>query len=150
MQDRDERCSRRKFLASAAALTLAHGVTPAPAKEAAAPATSFRARPPKPTKEGRKPIAVITTVYRPMSHSYHIAGRFIHGYTRAGRFHVPRHYVSTMYVDQRPANDLSRDLGRDFGVRICDSVAAALTLGGDKLAVEGVLLIGEHGNYRRN
>jgi hypothetical protein len=149
MQDRDERCSRRKFLASAAALTLAHGVTPAPAKEAA-PATSFRARPPKPTKEGRKPIAVITTVYRPMSHAYHIAGRFIHGYTRAGRFHVPRHYVSTMYVDQRPANDLSRDLGRDFGVRICDSLASALTLGGDKLAVEGVLLIGEHGNYRRN
>jgi hypothetical protein len=149
MQDRDVRCSRRKFLASATALTLGSGVGPAAAKETA-PAAGFRARPPKLAKEGRKPIAVITTVYRPMSHAYHIAGRFIHGYTRAGKFHVPRHYVSTLYVDQRPANDLSRDLGRDFGVRVCDSVAAALTQGSDKLAVEGVLLIGEHGNYRRN
>jgi hypothetical protein len=151
MHDRDQRCSRRKFLASAsaAALTLGSAVGPAAPKDAV-PATGFRARPPRPTSEGRKPLAVITTVYRPMSHAYHIAGRFVHGYTRAGKFHVPRHYVRTLYVDQRPANDLSRDLARDHGVRVCDSVAAALTGGGDKLAVEGVLLIGEHGNYRRN
>ncbi len=148
MTDRDRRCSRRKFLASAAALTLGSGMGPAAAKEA--PATGFRARPPRPVKDGRKPLAVITTVYRPMSHAYHIAGRFIHGYTSAGRFHVPRHYVSALHVDQRPANDLSRDLARDCGVRVADSITDALTHGGDKLAVEGVLLIGEHGNYRRN
>jgi hypothetical protein len=149
MQDRDKRCSRRKFLASAAALTLAGGVGPAAAKETS-PAAHFRTRPPKPTKDGRKPIAVITTVYRPMSHAYHIAGRFVHGYTLGGKYHVPKHYVSSLYVDQKPANDLSRDLGRDFGVRVAGSIADALTGGGDKLAVEGVLLIGEHGNYKRN
>jgi hypothetical protein len=147
MPDRDARYSRRKFLASAAALTLGSGVAPAAAHD---PQAAFRSRPPKPLKEHRKPLAVITTVYRPMSHAYHIAGRFIHGYTRAGKFHVPRHYVHTLYVDQRPANDLSRDLARDHGVRVCDSIADALTAGTDRLAVEGVLLIGEHGNYRRN
>jgi hypothetical protein len=149
MQDRDLRCSRRKFLASAAALTLSSGVAPAPAREAA-PATHFRARPPRLVKEGRKPIAVISTVYRPMSHAYHIAGRFINGYTRAGQFHIPKYHVHSLYVDQKPANDLSRDLGRDFGVRVAGSIRDALTGGGDRLAVEGVLLIGEHGNYRRN
>jgi hypothetical protein len=147
MQDRDVRCSRRRFLASAAALTLGGGV----AQTASAKETpGFRARPPKPAKEGRKPIAVVTTVYRPMSHAYHIAGRFINGYTSGGRLHIPTHYVSSLYVDQKPANDVSRSLGRDFGVRVCGSIADALTRGGDKLAVEGVLLIGEHGNYPRN
>jgi hypothetical protein len=149
MEDRDLRCSRRKFLASAAALTLGSGVAPAAAK-GTAPAGGFRTRPGKPAKDGRKPIAVLATVYRPMSHAYHIAGRFIHGYTRGGKFHVPKHYVRTLYVDQKPENDLSRELGRDFGVKVYGSVADALTCGGDKLAVEGILLIGEHGNYKRN
>jgi hypothetical protein len=110
----------------------------------------FRARPPKPTKDGRNPIAVVCTVYRPMSHAYHIAGRFIQGYTRDGQFHVPKHYVSALCVDQVPDNDLSREVGRESGVRVTRSIADALTGGSDQLAVEGVLLIGEHGNYPRN
>src|SRR5437899_2025286 len=97
MRDRDLRCSRRKFLASAAALTLAGGI-PAQVNGADnAPAPAFRTRPPKPTKNGRKPIAVLTTVYRPLSHSYHIAGRFLTGYTLDGKFHVPQHYVRTLH-----------------------------------------------------
>src|SRR5262249_50101193 len=100
--------------------------------------------------DGRKPIAVICTVYRPLSHAYHIAGRFIHGYTRDGRLHVPEQYVRSVYVDQVPDNDLSRDLGREHGIRVTRSIAEALTDGGDRLAVDGVLIIGEHGNYPRN
>jgi hypothetical protein len=144
--DRFYRISRRKFLASAAALTVAGGA-PAAGDE---PPTAFRARPPKPGADGRKPLAVVATVYRPLSHAYHIAGRFLHGYTLAGKFHVPRHHVRTLFVDQRPDNDLSKEVAREFKVRLAHSVADALTLGGDRLAVEGVLLIGEHGNYRRN
>src|SRR5262249_11437795 len=125
MQDRAVRCSRRKFLASAAALTLAGGV-PASAEGREDPA-AFRSRPPRPTSEGRKPIAVIATVYRPLSHAYHIAGRFLHGYTLQGQYHLPRHYVRSMYVDQMPENDLSRQVGREFDVRVTHSVAEALT-----------------------
>ena len=55
----------------------------------------------------------------------------------------------SLYVDQVPDNDLSREVGRECGVRVTRSVADALTEG-DKLAVEGVLLIGEHGNYPLN
>jgi hypothetical protein len=150
MEDRNRRCSRRKFLAQAAALTMVGGLSQtAGAKNNDVPHT-FRARPPKPSKEGRKPIATLCTVYRPMAHAYHIAGRFIEGYARDGAFHVPNHYVSALYVDQIPTNDLSREVGRDFGIRLTRSVEDALTNGGDSLAVEGVLLIGEHGNYPRN
>jgi hypothetical protein len=152
MHDRSLRCSRRKFLASAAALTLSGGL---PSSNGAAaddksPPGGFRTRPGKPSTEGRKPIAVVTTVYRPLSHAYHIAGRFIDGYSRDGKYHLPKEYVRTLYVDQTPDNDLSKSLSRDFGIRLSRTVADALTAGADKLAVDGVLLIGEHGNYPRN
>lgn len=157
MDDRQQRCSRRKFLASAAALTLAGGVSAqTPEPQGSLPLS--RTRPTKPSNRGRKPLAVLTTVYRPLSHSYHIAGRFMHGYARGGQLHVPKHYIHSLYVDQTPENDLSRDVARKFGVRVTrrtsgDSMARAvedaLTTGG-KLAVEGVLLIAEHGNYPRN
>jgi hypothetical protein len=148
MQDRHLRCSRRKFLASAAALTLAGGVNGRAAGGDASP--GIRTRPPKPAKDHRKPLAVITTVYRPLSHAYHIAGRFLHGYVRDGQLHTPQHYVRSLYVDQTPDNDLSREIGREFEVRVTRSIAEALTDDNGKLAVDGVLLIGEHGNYPRN
>jgi hypothetical protein len=157
MENRQQRCSRRKFLASAAAFTLAGGVS-APAAEPQGDLPLSRTRPAKPSNQGRKPLAVLTTVYRPLSHAYHIAGRFLHGYARGGKLHVPKHYVHSLYVDQTPDNDLSDFVARKFGVRVArrtSSVSMArgiqdvLTEGG-KLAVEGVLLIGEHGNYPRN
>ncbi len=157
MEDRQKRCSRRKFLASAAALTLAGSET-ARAETPTGDLPLSRTRPSKLTTAGRKPIAVLTTVYRPLSHSYHIGGRFVHGYARGGQLHVPKHYVHSMYVDQSPENDLSEDLAKRFGVRVtrrssgvslARAVEQTLTEGG-KLAVEGVLLIAEHGNYPRN
>lgn len=138
MQDRAQRISRRKFLAStAAALTLAGSARPQPAL--ADPATM----------QGRKPIAVLTTVYRPLSHSYHIAGRFLHGYQLAGKHHVPKHYVRSVHVEQTPDNDVSRELSKQFGFKLTRNVEDAL-LDGGKLAVEGVLILAEHGNYPRN
>ena len=149
MQDRKYRCSRRHFLAQAAALSVT-SVVPGAVSPAGQEAAAFRTRPPKLGKGERKPIAALCTVYRPMSHAYHIAGRFILGYTREGRFHVPGQHVASLWVDQLPENDLSRELAREHGIRHCRNVGEALTLGGDKLAVEGILLIGEHGNYPRN
>jgi hypothetical protein len=158
MEDRQKRCSRRKFLASAAALTLVAGVS-ARDEVPQGDLPLSRTRPRKPSNKGRKPIAVISTVYRPLSHSYHIAGRFLHGYARGGQLHVPKHYVHSLYVDQSPKDtDLSGEAARKFGVRVtrrtssasmARAVEEALTADG-KLAVEGVLLVAEHGNYPRN
>jgi hypothetical protein len=147
MHDRYLRCSRRKFLASAAALTLSGGV---PGNLNADEPPSSPTRPGKLPTKGRKPIAVITTVYRPLSHAYHIANRFIHGYYVRGEHHVPKHYVHSLYVDQKPPDDLCDDLP-EFGIKVPgkDHIADAL-LDNGKLAVEGVLIIGEHGNYARN
>jgi hypothetical protein len=154
MEDRQQRCSRRKFLASAAALTLVGSGSAQTAAEGSLPLS--RTRPAKPSNKGRKPLAVLSTVYRPLSHAYHIAGRFLHGYARGGQLHVPKHYVHSLYVDQTPETDLSRAIAKEFDVRVTRgnrdrsrSVEETLTVGG-KLAVEGVLLIAEHGNYEPN
>ena len=55
-----------------------------------------------------------------------------------------------MYVDQQPPEDCSSSLAERHGFTIFPSVAEALTLGGNGLAVDGVLLIGEHGDYPIN
>src|SRR5262249_2841268 len=56
----------------------------------------------------------------------------------------------SMYVDQFPANDMSRELAKKHKFTIFDTIEGALTLGGNRLAVAGVLCIGEHGKYPDN
>jgi hypothetical protein len=150
MLDREQRLSRRRFMASAAALGAAAAATAdaESAQSVDSPPLS-RTRPAKLSIKGRKPLAVVTTVYRPLSHAYHIAGRFILGYALGNKLHVPKQYVHSMFVHQTPENDLSREVGKDHNIKITRNIEDALTSGG-KLAVEGVLLIGEHGNYPLN
>jgi hypothetical protein len=58
--------------------------------------------------------------------------------------------VVSMYVDQRPEGDLSGTRATDFDCTLYPSIAEALRCGGDKLAVDAVLLIAEQGDYPRN
>jgi hypothetical protein len=101
--------------------------------------------------EQRPKIAAVTNIFFPYSHAQHIVDRFLEGYGWNGTHHHPPMDLVSLYVDQVGANDLSRDRARRFpGMRIYPSVAEALTLGGGKLAVDGVVLVGEHGNYPTN
>jgi hypothetical protein len=97
-----------------------------------------------------KRLAVVTTLWNYRSHAWHMAERFLHGYPRQGKWHKPPLQVVSAYVDQRPEGDLSQKRSEEFGFKIYPTVAAALRCGGDKLAVDAVLQIGEHGNYPVN
>ena len=97
----------------------------------------------------RKRIAAIITEYRLDSHADVIVGRLLEGYEYNGRHQTPQVEVVSMYTDQVPSNDMSRTMAAKHGVKICPTVRNALV--GDKgLAVQGVVLIGEHGNYPEN
>ncbi|MBP87464.1 MAG: hypothetical protein CMJ64_12190 [Planctomycetaceae bacterium] len=98
----------------------------------------------------RKRLAIVTTEWRFHSHAWHMGERFLVGYPIAGRWHQPPFDVVSVYVDQQPENDLSRSRSKEFGFPIYPSIAEALRCGGDKLAVDAVLVIGEHGDYARN
>jgi hypothetical protein len=55
-----------------------------------------------------------------------------------------------VFIDQFPERDLARERIQRHKLQSFPSVAEALTLGGSKLAVDGVVVIGEHGKYPRN
>lgn len=97
-----------------------------------------------------KRLAVLATVYRARSHAQHFCDRFVVGYPYQGRWHRPNMEIVSLYVDQHPVNDQSVDRTREFGFDIYPSVAEALRCGGDRLAVDAVLIMAEHGDYPRN
>ena len=135
--------SRRRFLANVARTT-ASGA----ALALAAGCASFKNVPTR--NSGRKRIALIATIIRKYSHAQHFVDRFLEGYGWEGRWHHPQIDLVSLYVDQAAPGDLSRDRAKRFGARIYPTIAEALTLGGSQLAVDGVVLIGEHGKYPRN
>jgi hypothetical protein len=92
----------------------------------------------------------VTTAYFYLSHAYHICGRFLNGYLRGGQMHYPDFGIAGVSVEQTRTNDLSHEMARRHHFTVYPSVEAALMLGGDRLAVDGVLLIGEHGDYPYN
>jgi hypothetical protein len=103
---------------------------------------------------GKRPrVAAIATVYHYLSHAYHIVGRFLDGfmlYDGSG-LHRPECDVVSLFIEQTPEEtDLGRPKARQHGVRLSPTIADALTLGTGKLAVDAVLLIGEHGEYPYN
>lgn len=99
---------------------------------------------------GKKKVGAIVTEYRYRSHADVIVGRILEGYSPNGVRTEPRTRIVSMYTDQIAPKDMSRDLAAKHGFKIYPTIAQALTLGGDNLAVDAVLLVGEHGDYPRN
>jgi hypothetical protein len=142
--------SRRQFLQTGAAGALYTGSQSSDTKEEV-PRPGPRSQPPPRRGQPRRKLAVVTTAYHYLSHAYHICGRFLHGYLRDGKMHYPDWAIAGMHVEQQKRRgDLSRDLAKEYNFPLFDTVAGALTAGGERLAVDGVVLIGEHGDYPYN
>jgi hypothetical protein len=97
-----------------------------------------------------KRIAIVATVYRYLSHAQHIGDRFLVGYPKNGKWHKPDMKVVSLYVDQKPDGDQSAARAKEFEFSVYPTIAETLRCGGSKLAVDAVLVIGEHGEYSRN
>jgi hypothetical protein len=123
--------NRRNFLSAGAGLLLAPGLARAAQGE-------------------RKKVAFIGTVVRRHSHAQHFLDRMTLGYAWQGKWQTPRVDVASVYIDQFPEDDLARGRIARHKLKQFSSIAEALTLGGSKLAVDGVVIIGEHGDYPRN
>ena len=112
-------------------------------------AASLPAQDPPPNRRPR--IAFLGTVVRRHSHAQHFLDRLTEGYTWAGKWQAPRVEVAGVYIDQFPDNnDLGRHRIAKHRLRSFPSIAETLTLGGERLAVDGVVIIGEHGDYPKN
>jgi hypothetical protein len=99
----------------------------------------------------RPRIAALTTLYRYKSHGQGIIDRFLDGYGWESHHYHPSLDIVSLYVDQKPNGDLTSERAkRHPDLKVCATIAGALTGGGNQLAVDGVLLIGEHGDYPQN
>ncbi len=127
---------RREFLrvsgAGLAGLTLAGG--------------GVRAAEPKPAIK----VAAIVTEFFYRSHAHVILENFLEPYLFNGKRIVPGMEVVAMYLDQTGKRDMGREVAKEYKIPIYPTIAQALCRGGDALAVDAVLLIGEHGDYPLN
>ena len=126
------RLDRRQFLA-ASTLSLA-----------------FTAKTSAKTDAPRKKVAFIGTEVRTHSHAQHFLDRMTLGYSWAGRWEMPRVDVASIYTDQFPKGDLAKERIARHKLKSYPTIAEALTQGGSKLAVDGVVIIAEHGEYKKN
>jgi hypothetical protein len=134
--------SRRSFLTQLAALSAAPWVV--------SPSTFAADTPDAPDTAGRKKIAFLGTEVRTHSHSQHFLDRLAMGYGWAGQWQEPRVDVASVFIDQFPDGDLGRSRVERYGLKLFPTIADALTLGTGKLAVDGVVIIAEHGDYPTN
>ena len=95
-------------------------------------------------------VAFLGTVVHTHSHAQHFLDRHTLGYTWQGGWQRPRLQVQSIYVDQFPENDLARERIQRHKLNQYPTIEEALTLGTEKLAVDGVVIIAEHGDYPVN
>ncbi len=96
-----------------------------------------------------KPVAAVITEWRKNSHADVILSRILEpeawGHTRPFALRL-----AAIYADQFPANDLCRTLCARHGVPIFPTVTGAVGVGTRSVPVEGVIIVGEHGQYATN
>ena len=137
------RLSRRGFLRAAGGSTAALFGAPFVSSRFAATA-SHRSR-------SRRPkVGVIMTTFFHRSHAHVLLENFLEDYYFNGRLTNPGVDVVSFYVDQLAKADMSKQVATDYSIPVFRTIREALTLDGDELAVDAVLLIGEHGEYGSN
>ncbi len=100
------------------------------------------------TTAKRPKLAAITTAWKRIFHPPQVVDRLLDGYGWNGTYHHPQMDVVSLYVDQRGPGDIFQDRAdRHPTMKIYPTIAEALTLGTGKLAVDGVVVVGEHGEY---
>src|SRR6266536_3314140 len=97
-----------------------------------------------------KKIAAIVTIYTHNSHADLIVSRLLQTDTLDGKGKESALKLASLYTDQKPEKDISRLLAASHRFRVSETIEDALTLGTGRLAVDGVLLIAEHGEYPKS
>jgi hypothetical protein len=128
--------TRRDWLANTAAAALWGGLT-----QQAVTADSEPAAP--------KALSAVITAYEKGLHADVLLGKILEGWQQDGGA-GPALKLAAVYVDQFTARDLSRAMAKKHAVPIFDTIEKALTIGGDRIAVDGVISVGEHGAYPHN
>ncbi len=101
-------------------------------------------------QSAKKRIACLSSTYHVRSHSDNFITRFLEGYWIHEKFYEPPFTVASLWMDQIHPGDIGQRLSTAYNVPVTKTIADALTLNTGKLAVDGVVLVCEHGTYPEN
>ena len=101
-------------------------------------------------KGQRLKVAAVITEWTYRSHGHVILENFLGPYLFNGKKTDPGMDVVALYVDQFPAKDMSREIAKTLNIPIYPTIGQALRRGSNSLAVDAVLSIAEHGDYKMN
>ena len=96
-----------------------------------------------------KQVAAVMTGYHKWWHPDVILGKIFDGWKQDGG-PGPALQVVSMYIDQQKPNDLGQQVSVKHNIPIYNTIEKAVTVGGDRIPVDGVISIGETGNYPTN
>ncbi|WP_274362101.1 hypothetical protein [Paenibacillus thermotolerans] len=96
-------------------------------------------------RRAAKKVAVIVTEYRFNSHADVILGRLLGDFS-----YEPKVQVVSIYTDQAPPEDMSREAARRLGIPIYPTIRDTIRAEHCPEPIDGVVIIGEHGNYPNN
>jgi len=100
------------------------------------------------TQQKRPRIAVLATYWGATnSHADWLVNKLIDGYWWQGAYTASRVEVVSLYLHQHDTSLLGQKVAKAKGIPVFKSASEALTLGGKELAVDGVVIVAEHGNY---
>jgi hypothetical protein len=100
------------------------------------------------TAPGRPRIACLASYWAaPNSHADWIIAKLLDGYWWQGAHTPSRVDIVSVYIHQFDTSLLGQKICRAKNIPIYKSVGEAVTLGGTDLAVDGVVIVGEHGDY---
>ncbi|MFI4850108.1 MAG: hypothetical protein ACIAZJ_13470 [Gimesia chilikensis] len=96
-----------------------------------------------------KSVAAVISIYEPGTHADVLIGKILEGWKQDSG-PGPALKLSSLYVDQVSDRDLSRRMAEKYNVPVFDTIEKTVTAGGNQIPVDGVISIGEHGNYPFN
>lgn len=98
----------------------------------------------------RPKVAVIYTAFFYRSHAHVILENFLEKYLFNGKRTDPQVDVISLYRDQSPKGDMTDEVVKQYKLPLFKTIEEAICVGGKKLAVDGIVSIGEHGDYPTN
>ena len=98
----------------------------------------------------KKRVAVIITEYWDICHADVIITKMLNGFSLDGRKYSSSIDIVAMYIEKFPDNDIGKEMAAKHQIPLYSTIRETLLNGEVSFDMEGIIIIGEHGDYPDN